>query len=77
MVPGHGRPLTPGQSQSGATAGLMVFDCRGFEPVEFSFGDGWKAESVSISSFLSCNLIFFVLLITNSCLYSQQLFFFM
>ncbi|OAY75371.1 UPF0587 protein C1orf1 [Ananas comosus] len=47
MVPGHGRPLTPGQSQSGATAGLMVFDCRGFEPVEFSFGDGWKAESTS------------------------------
>jgi hypothetical protein len=26
---------------------LMVFDCRGYEPVEFSFGAGWKAESVS------------------------------
>jgi hypothetical protein len=27
----------------------MVFDCRGYEPVEFSFGDGWMAESVSVS----------------------------
>jgi hypothetical protein len=46
MIPGHGTPLTIEQSQKEEKTCLMVFDCRGYEPVEFSFGDGWKAESV-------------------------------
>ncbi|KAG1367650.1 putative CXXC motif containing zinc binding protein [Cocos nucifera] len=48
MIPGHGQPLTLELSQRELITGLMVFDCRGFEPVDFSFSDGWKAESVSI-----------------------------
>jgi hypothetical protein len=46
MIPGHGTPLTIEQSQKEEKTCLMVFDCRGYEPVEFSFGAGWKAESV-------------------------------
>jgi len=46
MIPGQGTPLTIEQSQKGEKTCLMVFDCRGYEPVEFSFGAGWKAESV-------------------------------
>jgi hypothetical protein len=49
MIPGQGTPLTIEQSQKGEKACLMVFDCRGYEPVEFSFSDGWMAESVSVS----------------------------
>jgi len=51
MIPGQGQPLTLEQSQAEQFSALMVFDCRGFEPIGFSFGDGWKAESVSISFF--------------------------
>jgi Eukaryotic protein of unknown function (DUF866) len=51
MIPGHGKPLTDSQGQSGHYTRLMIFDCRGFEPIEFSFGDGWMAESVHIFSF--------------------------
>ncbi|NP_001143983.1 UPF0587 protein F46B6.12 [Zea mays] len=46
MIPGQGTPLTIEQSQKEEKTCLMVFDCRGYEPVEFSFGAGWKAESV-------------------------------
>ena len=48
MITGRGRPLTQEISQAGKYAPLMVFDCRGFVPVEFSFGSGWKVESVSL-----------------------------
>eukprot|EP00262_Sarcandra_glabra_P013727 TRINITY_DN386_c1_g1_i1.p1 TRINITY_DN386_c1_g1~~TRINITY_DN386_c1_g1_i1.p1 ORF type:complete len:172 (-),score=25.00 TRINITY_DN386_c1_g1_i1:387-902(-) len=51
MVPGRGRPLTLDVSQSGKSVSLMMFDCRGFEPADFSFGDGWKAESLSGTPF--------------------------
>uniref|UniRef100_A0A1D1YXB7 UPF0587 protein C1orf123 n=1 Tax=Anthurium amnicola TaxID=1678845 RepID=A0A1D1YXB7_9ARAE len=47
MIPGHGKPLTLESSESQLPVPLMVFECRGFEPVEFAFGDGWKAESTS------------------------------
>lgn len=51
MVQGHGSPLTLEKSQSQVFTKLMVFDCRGFEPIGFSFGDGWKAESTSGTKF--------------------------
>ncbi|CAL9062757.1 uncharacterized protein LOC135585346 [Musa acuminata AAA Group] len=51
MVPGHGEPLTIERSHAGIRSKLMVFDCRGFEPVNFSFENGWKAESLSGTSF--------------------------
>ncbi|KAM3349566.1 hypothetical protein ACQJBY_022482 [Aegilops geniculata] len=41
-----GTPLTAEQSQKGEMTCLMVFECRGYEPIEFAFGNGWKAESV-------------------------------
>ena len=47
MVPGRGRPLTHEDSESGKFSPLMQFDCRGYEPVDFVFADGWKAVSVS------------------------------
>ena len=53
MIPGQRTPLTIEQSQKGEKACLIVFDCRGHEPVDFSFSDGWKAESVSFSWFSS------------------------
>lgn len=46
MIPGQGTPLTSELSQKGEKACLMVFECRGCEPIEFAFGNGWKAESV-------------------------------
>ncbi|KAG2598485.1 hypothetical protein PVAP13_5KG346400 [Panicum virgatum] len=33
MIPGQGTPLTIEQSQKGEKTCLMVFDCRGYEPV--------------------------------------------
>ncbi|PSR91759.1 UPF0587 protein like [Actinidia chinensis var. chinensis] len=51
MITGRGRPLTQEISQAGKYAPLMVFDCRGFEPVEFSFGSGWKVESIEGTKF--------------------------
>lgn len=48
MITGRGRPLTHEISQSGNYVPLMLFDCRGYEPVEFAFGSGWKVESVSL-----------------------------
>lgn len=47
MIPGRGKPLTQEAAQSGGFSPLMLFDCRGYEPVDFVFGVGWKVESVS------------------------------
>lgn len=47
MVPQRGRPLTQEDSEAGKYAPLMLFDCRGYEPVDFAFRGLWKAESVS------------------------------
>lgn len=48
MITGRGHPLTQEHAEAGKYAPLMMFDCRGYEPVDFVFGSGWKAESVSI-----------------------------
>ncbi|XP_056176964.1 uncharacterized protein LOC115670917 isoform X2 [Syzygium oleosum] len=45
MIPGRGRALTQEDSESGKYAPLMLFDCRGYEPVEYSFRGLWKADS--------------------------------
>ena len=47
MIPGRGKPLTQEISESGDFSPLMLFDCRGYEPIGFVFGPGWKVESVS------------------------------
>ncbi|XP_042520667.1 CXXC motif containing zinc binding protein-like [Macadamia integrifolia] len=56
MIPGRGLPLTFEASQSGKYTPLMVFDCRGLEPVGFVFGDGWKAESTEGAKFNGIDL---------------------
>lgn len=50
MISGRGKPLTQEDSESGKYSPMMLFDCRGYEPVDFIFGDGWKVESVSFQS---------------------------
>ncbi|KAK3213047.1 hypothetical protein Dsin_017753 [Dipteronia sinensis] len=47
MIKGRGNPLTQEASESGKYCPVMLFDCRGFEPVDFIFGDGWKVESIA------------------------------
>jgi len=51
MIIGRGCPLTHEISQSGNYVPLMLFDCRGYEPVEFAFGSGWKVESIEGTKF--------------------------
>ncbi|KAI3894264.1 hypothetical protein MKX03_011004, partial [Papaver bracteatum] len=45
MIPGKGRLLTLEAGETEEYVRLMLFDRRGIEPVEFSFGDGWKVQS--------------------------------
>ncbi|KAK7393092.1 hypothetical protein VNO78_21545 [Psophocarpus tetragonolobus] len=45
MIKGKGKPSTQEISESGKFSPLMLFDCRGHEPVYFVFSDGWKVES--------------------------------
>lgn len=47
MVRDSGRPLSLADSKAREFAPLMLFDCRGYEPLDFVYGRGWKAESVS------------------------------
>ncbi|KAL3744464.1 hypothetical protein ACJRO7_013689 [Eucalyptus globulus] len=56
MIPGQGRPLTQEDSESGKYAPLMLFDCRGYEPVEYSFLGLWKAESLEGTLFENIDL---------------------
>jgi hypothetical protein len=60
MIPGRGKPLTQEVSQSGKHTPLMLFDCRGYEPVEYVFDGGWKAESVSFPHPFFFYFIFFL-----------------
>ncbi|KAJ9692033.1 hypothetical protein PVL29_011231 [Vitis rotundifolia] len=40
LVPGHGRPLRADDCEN---VPLMVFDCNGIFPVDYSFNGGWSA----------------------------------
>lgn len=51
MITGRGRPFTQELAESGKYAPLMLFDCRGYEPVDFAFGSGWKVESLEGTKF--------------------------
>ncbi|XP_016495747.1 uncharacterized protein LOC107814803 [Nicotiana tabacum] len=46
MVRDSGRPLSLADSKAREFAPLMLFDCRGYEPLDFVYGRGWKAESL-------------------------------
>lgn len=58
MIPGRGKPLSLDITSSSREkfAPLMIFDCRGFEPVDFFFGSGWEAVSVSICILVNFSL---------------------
>ncbi|XVE53922.1 hypothetical protein DITRI_Ditri03aG0040700 [Diplodiscus trichospermus] len=56
MISGRGRPLTQEDSEEGKFAPLMLFDCRGYEPVGFVFGGGWKVESLEGTKFEGVDL---------------------
>lgn len=56
MVEGKGRPYTLEDSETGKYAPIMCFDCRGIEPWEFSFRNGWAAEGVSGTKFTEIDL---------------------
>ncbi|PHT35241.1 hypothetical protein CQW23_27041 [Capsicum baccatum] len=55
MITGRGRPLTHEDSEANKSAPLMLFECRGYEPLDFVFRGEWQAVSVS-SSLLSALL---------------------
>lgn len=57
MVPGASRPLTGEDCEEGKYTPLMVFDCRGLEPIDFSFiGPQWKVETESGTVFENVDL---------------------
>ncbi|KAG2666118.1 hypothetical protein I3760_15G040800 [Carya illinoinensis] len=56
MIPGRGKPLTQEVSESGKHSPLMLFDCRGYEPIEYVFSSDWKAESIAGTKFHSIDL---------------------
>ncbi|GFP88045.1 upf0587 protein c1orf123 homolog [Phtheirospermum japonicum] len=56
MITGRGRPLSQEEAETGKYAPLMFFDCRGYEPVDFAFGSGWKAQSTEGTKFNDIDL---------------------
>ncbi|XP_073130389.1 uncharacterized protein [Henckelia pumila] len=56
MISGRGRPLTHADAENGKSAPLMLFDCRGYEPLDFVFGSGWKVESIEGTVFTDVDL---------------------
>ncbi|KAL2544962.1 hypothetical protein Fot_14195 [Forsythia ovata] len=56
MITARGSPLTQEHAEAGRYAPLMMFDFRGFEPVDFAFGSGWKAESIEGTKFNDIDL---------------------
>ncbi|XP_004251192.2 uncharacterized protein [Solanum lycopersicum] len=56
MISGLGRPLTHADSAAGKSAPLMLFDCRGFEPLDYVFRGEWEAESLKGTIFEGIDL---------------------
>ncbi|KAL8063238.1 hypothetical protein ABFS82_01G015800 [Erythranthe guttata] len=56
MIAGRGHPLTQEHAETGEFAPLMMFDCRGYEPVDFAFGSGWKVKSIEGTAFNDIDL---------------------
>nr|XP_016469090.1 PREDICTED: UPF0587 protein GA18326-like [Nicotiana tabacum] len=53
LTPGYGRPFTAEDSESGAYAPLMLFDCDEMAPEGYGFNGGWKLTTViSTSNFI-------------------------
>ncbi|KAL3688371.1 hypothetical protein R1sor_014680 [Riccia sorocarpa] len=56
LIEGHGKPYTAEDSESGKFVPVACFDCRGIEPAEFIFRDGWSAEGLSGTKFENIDL---------------------
>ncbi|CAI0408277.1 unnamed protein product [Linum tenue] len=56
LIPGKGKPLTQELSEAGKYTGLMMFDCRGYEPVGFLFEGGWMVETAAGTKFEDIDL---------------------
>ncbi|XP_031250287.1 CXXC motif containing zinc binding protein-like [Pistacia vera] len=56
MISGRGKPLTQEDSESGKYCPMMLFDCRGYEPVDYIFGGGWKVESIAGTKYEAVDL---------------------
>ncbi|KAK7291019.1 hypothetical protein RIF29_05857 [Crotalaria pallida] len=56
MIPGKGEPLAHWVSQEGKYSPLMLFDCRGVEPVDYVFTGEWKVESFKGTKFENVDL---------------------
>ncbi|XP_044462957.1 CXXC motif containing zinc binding protein [Mangifera indica] len=56
MISGRGKLLNQEDSESGKYCPMMLFDCRGYEPVDFIFGGGWKVESISGTKYEAVDL---------------------
>ncbi|GLT25535.1 hypothetical protein SLA2020_006570 [Shorea laevis] len=56
VITGRGRPLNLILTQGGWRCPLMLFDCSGYEPVDFVLGGGWKAESLAGTIFKDIDL---------------------
>uniref|UniRef100_A0A0D6R8U4 CXXC motif containing zinc binding protein n=1 Tax=Araucaria cunninghamii TaxID=56994 RepID=A0A0D6R8U4_ARACU len=57
MIRGRGRPYTVEDSETQVFGPLMLFDIRGFEPVDFVFKDGWSAESITGTKYDNINFL--------------------
>ncbi|GLJ21469.1 hypothetical protein SUGI_0396170 [Cryptomeria japonica] len=57
MIGGRGRPYTIEDSENQAFVPIMLFDVRGYEPVDFVFKDGWKAVSISGTKYNDINFL--------------------
>ncbi|TYJ32606.1 hypothetical protein E1A91_A05G046900v1 [Gossypium mustelinum] len=56
VIPGRGKPLTQEESEAENYAPLMLFECRGYEPIDYVFGGGWKVESLEGTKFEGVDL---------------------
>jgi hypothetical protein len=50
LIEGRGKPYNFDDSEAGEFIPVACFDCRGIEPVELSWRDGWSAEGVRKNS---------------------------
>ncbi|KAL1834603.1 hypothetical protein DCAR_0104813 [Daucus carota subsp. sativus] len=49
-------PLTEARSEFRNSVPLIQLDCKGLDPVEFVFGNGWKAKSIAGTKFEDIDL---------------------
>ncbi|CAM6090691.1 unnamed protein product [Calypogeia fissa] len=56
LIEGRGKPYNIEDSESSGFGPVACFDCRGIEPVEFSWRDGWSADGLKGTKFEDIDL---------------------